>query len=128
MIEDLNDENFELYASKAYEKPGAITAEFEEDIKKIQHIKRLITKYLMTGEFKDRLLVNHIIIFYNVFGVVAATRILFLKLKKRELEVLKPILIMLNYLPTTVEGINGKTVITNDIKLDKGVIECLRKI
>jgi len=128
MFEDLNDANFLLYASKAYDKPNAVTSEFEEDLNRIQYIKRLLTKYYSTKILKERLILNHIIIFYNVFGVEPATRMMFYKLESRDLEVLKPFLIMLNFLPPIVKGVNGKDILTDIIKLDKSAVECLRNL
>lgn len=128
MANDLSDKNFLIFAAKAYDRPNCIQSEFEEDLNRIQYIKRLLTKYYSTKVLKDRLIMNHLIIFYNVFGVEAATKMLFYKLEKKDLEVVKPFLIVLNFLPERVTGINGKSVITSDIKLDKGAVECLRKL
>lgn len=117
-----------LYAAKVYDRPDAVMSEFEEDLNRILYIKRLLTKYYSTGFLKERLLLNHIVVLYNVFGVEAATRLLFFKLDERDYEVIKPFLIFLNYLPIVVHGIRGKDIITNEIKLDEHSIECLRKI
>lgn len=128
MPNDLSDKNFLIYAAKAYDRPSCIQSEFEEDLNRIQYIKRLLTKYYSTKVLKDRLIMNHLIIFYNVFGVEAATKMLFYRLEKRDLEVIKPFLLLLNYLPTVVAGIDGRTIITSDIKLDKGAVKALRQI
>lgn len=128
MFHNLTDENYMLYAAKVYDRPDAVMSEFEEDLNRILYIKRLLTKYYSTGFLKERLLLNHIVVLYNVFGVEAATRLLFFKLDERDYEVIKPFLIFLNYLPIVVHGIRGKDIITNEIKLDEHSIECLRKI
>jgi hypothetical protein len=128
MFEDLNDNNFLLFASKAYDKPNAVTSEFEEDLNRIQYIKRLLTKYYSTDVLKERLILNHLIIFYNVFGVEPSTRMIFFKLEEKDIQVLKPFLILLNFLPDVVNGINGKNIVTSVIKLDPGAVKCLRKI
>src|SRR5665213_1542686 len=99
MITDLNDDTFLLLAMKAYDKPGAVTSEFEEDLKRIKYIKRLIKKYQGTGELKERLILNHIIILSNIFGVQEAVRILFYKLHETDYPILKTFLIFLNYMP-----------------------------
>jgi hypothetical protein len=127
-MDDLNDDNWLLFAAKAYQKLNAVTSEFKSDLMIIQFIKRLITKYQDTGELKDRLILNHVIIFYNVFGVEAATRLIFLKMNRKELVVLKPFLVFMSYLPDVVYGINGKNLNTDDIGLDKVVVKCLREI
>ena len=99
MINDLNDENFLIYAIKAYDKPQMIQSEFDEDIKRIKYVKRLLRKYRQTGEFKERLVLNHVIILSNVFGVEATVNMLFYKVDKEDYPLLKTILIFLNYLP-----------------------------
>jgi hypothetical protein len=128
MVDDLNDENWLLYAAKAYQKLNAVQSEFEGDLMRIQFIKRLITKYMDTGDLKDRLILNHIIIFYNVFGVEPATRLLFLKMTEKEMIVLKPFLIFLSYLPQIVNGVKGQNLNTDDIPLDKVAVKCLREL
>ena len=128
MFDDLNDNNFMLYAARAYDKPNAVMSEFEEDLNRVLYIKRLLTKYYSSGILKERLILNHIVVLYNVFGVEAATRILFFKLEEKDYEVIKPFLIFLNFLPKIVYGIKGKNIMTSVIQLDKGSIECLRNL
>ncbi|CAB4124291.1 hypothetical protein UFOVP49_129 [uncultured Caudovirales phage] len=128
MNELLNDANFTLYAAKAYDKPNAVMSEFEEDLNRILYIRRLLTKYYTTGSLKEKLILNHIVIFYNVFGIESATRILFFKLDEKDYEVIKPFLIFLNFLPKVVYGIRGNDIYTNDIKLDYTAVEALRNI
>ena len=125
---DLNDDNFLIFAAKAYNKLNAVTSEFEADLQRIQYIKRLLTKYHDTGDLKDRLILNHIIIFYNVFGVEPATRLLFLKMDSKDLAVLKPFLLFLNYLPDVVISIKGQNLNTDVIPLDSVAVTCLRQI
>jgi hypothetical protein len=128
MFDDLNDDNFLLYAAKAYEKPNAVMSEFEEDLNRILYLKRLLTKFYSSKVLKDRLIMNHIIVLYNVFGIETTTRMLFYKLDNRDLEVVKPFLIFLNLLPDVVYGINGKNIMTDEIKLDQEAVKCLRSI
>jgi hypothetical protein len=128
MYENLNDDNMLLYAAKEYNKPNAVMSEFEEDINRILYIKRLLTKYYATGVLKERLILNHIIIIYNVFGIEAASRLLFCKLEEKDYEILKPFLVFLNFLPEMIKGIKGKDILTSDIKLDEGAIKCLRQL
>lgn len=128
IFDDLNDMNFLLFAAKAYNKPNAVMSEFDEDVQRFIYLKRLLTKYYTTGNLKDRLILNHIIILYNVFGIEAATRMLFFKLDQRDLEVVKPFLIFLRFLPEVVFGINGKNIRTSDIRLDEGSLLCIRNL
>jgi len=128
MFESLDDDNYRLYAAKVYDKPNAVMSEFEEDLNRILYLKRLLTKYYATGVLKDRLVVNHIVVLYNVFGLEAATRLLFLKLDGRDYEVIKPFLVFLKYLPMVVKGINGKDIVTAEIRMDEGALLCIRRL
>ena len=128
MFDDLNEDNFLLYAMKAYNSPHYIMSEFESDLKRLKYIKRLFRRYKATKALKERLILNHIILLYNVFGVEAATRILFFRTDKRDYDVLKTFLLYLNYMPDRVKGINGVDIISTDILVDMNVAEVLRNI
>lgn len=128
MFDDLTEDNFLLYAIKAFDSPSCVMSEFEEEMNRIQYIKRLFTKYYNGSELKDRLIINHLMVLYNVFGVEAATRILFYKLEEKDYSVLKTFLVFLNFMPGRVRGIRGKDIIASDISLDVGTVRCLRKI
>ncbi len=127
MIE-LNDGNYMIYAAKAYERPGAVQSEFEEDLGRIAYIKRLLSKYQSTGQLKERLLLNHLVIFLNVFGILPGNRILFLKLDKTDWSVVKPFLIFIDSLVPVVQNIRGIDIHTDEIPLDKRAIEALRQV
>ena len=127
-FDDLNEKNFLLYAMKYYDNPQCVEVEeFNDDLKKIKYIKRLFNQYAIEGVLKERLLLNHIIVFYNVFSVEAATRILFYKLEEDVWPMLKTFLFYLNFLPGKIESINGKTITTTDIPMDQGIVDSLRK-
>ena len=97
-FDDLNEKNFLLYAMQHYENPQCVEVEeFNDDLKKIKYIKRLLNQYSTEGVLKERLLLNHIIVFYNVFSVEAATRILFYKLEEQFWSMLKTFLFYLNF-------------------------------
>lgn len=128
MFETIDDDNYQLYAAKVYDKPNAVMSEFQDDLNRILYLKRLLTKYYATGVLKDRLVVNHIMVLYNVFGLEAATRLLFLKLDDRDYEVLKPFLHFLKYLPAIVRGIKGRDISTAEIRLDAGALACIRNL
>jgi len=128
IFDDLNDENFLLYAMKAYSSPYCIMSEFESDLKRIKYLKRLFRRYKVTKILKERLILNHIILLYNVFGVEAATRTLFFKIDENNYDILKTFLIYLNYMPNKVKGINGTDIDSSDILLDMDVADILRKI
>jgi hypothetical protein len=128
MITDLNDDNYVLFAAKVYARPSAVQSEFEEDLNRILYIKRLLSKYYSTGILKDRLLLNHLIIFVNVFGISSATRLLWLRLEEKDWKVIKPFLLYLNVLPVQIQMVKGKTIFTDEIQMDEQAIEALRAL
>lgn len=98
-FEELNDDNFLLFAIKNYENPQSITKEdFDKDLKHFKYIKRLLKRYKKTGELKEHLLINHFIILYNIFGE-ATTPMLFYKIESDMWPQIKTFLIFLNRLP-----------------------------
>ena len=129
IFDDLNEKNFLLYAMKEYNNPQCTDIEeFNDDLKKIKYIKRLLNQYVSEGVLKERLLLNHIIVFYNVFPPAAATRILFFKIEEKFWPILKPFLFYLKLMPEDrIESIMGKEIRTNEILMDQGVIDSLRK-
>lgn len=126
MLDDLNDDNFLIYAMKNYSSPHCIMSEFESDIKRTKYLKKLFRRYKATKELKERLILNHLILLYNVFGAEAATRILFYKIDERDYDILKTFLIYLSYMPDKVVGIKGKTIQSSDILIDLHIAEILR--
>ena len=127
IFDDLNEKNFLLYAMKEYDNPQCVQVEeFYDDLKKVKYIKRLFNQYLNEGVLKERLLLNHIIVFYNVFPVRSATRMLFLKIEEKFWPILKTFLVYLSYMSEIIDPINGKTILSDDIQLDQGVVDRLR--
>ncbi len=127
-FDDLNEKNFLLYAMQHYDNPQCVEVEeFNDDLKRIKYIKRLFNQYATEGVLKERLLLNHIIVFYNVFSVEAATRILFYKLEDQFWPMLKTFLFYLKFLPDKIESINGRTISTTEIPMDQGIVDSLRK-
>ena len=125
---NLTDSNILLYAAKCYDKPNCIDSEFDEDYKRIRYIKRLLHRYRISGTLKERLILNHIIVLGNVFGVDACVRMLFYKIDIEDYAILKTFLLFLNYMPLIVKGINGKNIISGDIGIDVFVARTLRNI
>lgn len=128
MFDDLNEDNFLIYAVKAYTSPHCIMSEFESDLKRTKYLKRLFRRYKSTKALKERLILNHIILLYNVFGPDAATRILFYKIDESDYDVLKTFLIYLNFMPDRISGIKGNDIISSDILMDMEIADTLRQI
>ena len=127
IFDDLTDANFLMFAMKEYTNQQCTNIdEFYDDLKKIKYIKRLINRFLESGKLKEILILNHLVVFYNVFDNKAATRLLFFKIEEKYWSVLKTFLIYLSMMPETVKGIRGEDIISSDIQLNQEVIDKLR--
>jgi DUF2075 family protein len=127
-FDDLTSENILLYAVKAYDRPNMLMSEFKEDMKRFNYLKRLFRRYRKDGEIRERLVINHLVVLYNVFGVEVSTRILFYKMSKEDYITLKTFLLFLNYMPNVVRGIKGQDIFSSDISVDMKIAEILRQI
>ena len=112
-----------------YDNPQCVEVEeFNDDLRRIKYIKRLFNQYDIDGVLKERLILNHIIVFFNVFQTRAATRILFFKIEEKFWPMLKTFLFYLRFMPEDkVESINGKDILVTDIQMDQGIINKLRE-
>ena len=129
LFDDLNEKNYVMFAMKYYDNLQCTSIEeFNEDLNKIKYVKRLFNRFLETGELRVHLIMNHLIVIYNVFENEAATRMLFFRVEKRFYSILKPFLLFMNRLPKVVRGFDGKNIITNEIPLNEMTIKELRKI
>jgi len=123
---DLNDDNYLVYALKNYNSPECSGMDdFEEDMKRFKYLKRLFRRYERTNVLNDRLILNHLIVLYNVLDQ-AATPLLFFKIDKQHWSMLKTFLVFLNRMP--IESIVTGGVKGDDIQLDYEIINILRKI
>ena len=119
LFNELNDDNFILFAIKNYENPQAVTKEdFDKDLNHFKYIKRLLKRYKNTGVLKTHLLLNHFIILYNIWGE-ATTPMLFFKIDKDLWSSMKAFIMFLNRFPEY-----PRTYI-HDIQVD---IECLKEL
>ena len=99
LFNELNEDNFLLFAIKNYENPQAVTKDdFDKDLNHFKYIKRLLKRYKKTGELRTHLLINHFILLYNIFGE-ATTPMLFFKIEKDMWSQVKTIILFLNRLP-----------------------------
>ena len=123
--EKLNDGNFLVYAMHHYDNPQCHSLqEFEEDIKKFLYLKKLLSRYKNYDELRERLILNHIIVLYNIFGE-SATRMLFHKIDESCWDVLVTFLVYLDRMPAELPEYG---IILSDIVLDETIISTLRKI
>lgn len=127
-MEQLNDDTVLLYAIKAYDKLNYVKSEFEEDYKTFRYVKRLLQRYRATGELKENLILNHLSLIYNMFGIEPGTRLLFYKMDETDYTSLKTFLVYLNTMPEIVRGIGGREIRSSDIPVDMNVAKVLRTI
>ena len=119
-FKELTEKNLLLYAAKHYSNPTfSDIDDFHEDLKRFKYIKRLLNRYLETDDLSERLILNHLIVIFNMFGIEAALNILDLKLEEKHWPVIKPFLIFLKYI---------KNDQYTGITMDPTVVEALRKI
>lgn len=120
LFEELNEDVFDLFAARHYYNPVCIDAEeFQDDLKRFKYVKRLLNRYRTTGELKEKLLMNHLVVIFNVFGNSAGLKMLEYKVDEHHWSALKPFLVYLK-------------IILNDqyteIKMDQKVVDKLREI
>lgn len=128
MFENLTNDNVVMYAIKAYDKPNCIMSEFTDDMKRFNYLKRLFQRYRKYDELREQLVLNHLVVIYNVFGPEVATRLLFFKMSKDDYSVLKTYLLFLSYMPERIKGIKGNDIQSSDIPVDMHVAQALRNI
>lgn len=120
MIHELTEENVFLYAAKHYYNPKFTDLEeFKEDLNRFKYIKRLFNRYLQDNELMDRLIMNHLIVVSNVFGIEPMLKILELKLDDKHWPIVKPFLIFLKYIRVDQYP---------EVALDKVVVERIREV
>lgn len=128
IFDNLMTDNVMMYAMKAYDKPNMVMSEFKEDMKRFNYLKRLFRRYRKVGELREQLVLNHLVVLYNVFGTEVATRLLFFKMTKEDYPSLKTYLLFLSCMPNTVKGIRGHDILSSDIEVDMQIAEALRSI
>ena len=122
---ELTNENYLMFALLHYDNPHCIDIkEYFEDVRKLKYIKRLFNRYKEDGVMKERLILNHIISFYNVFDNEAAARLLFFRVGKEYHSLLKTFLVFLNKMPDKI----NENLYSSDIHLDDKIIELLRNL
>jgi hypothetical protein len=123
----ITKDNFDVLAIKAHQCIGCEGIEdILGDIAKFTHINKLFMKYISGDELNERLIMNHIVTLFNVFGS-ETIRFLFFKIKPEYYKALLPFLAYLNRLDKTVE-IKNKMVSISKIGYDEYVLERLQQI
>ena len=103
-------------------------SEFKEDMKRFNYLKRLFKRYRKVGELREQLVLNHLVVIYNVFGPEVAARMLFFKMSKDDYSALKTYMLFLNIMPEKVRGIKGQDIISSEIPVDMRIANNLRNI
>lgn len=128
VFDNLTSDNIMLYCMKAYDKPNMLMSEFKDDMKRFNYLKRLFQRYRKYDELREQLVINHLVVLYNVFGPEVATRLLFYKIPKEDYSALKTYLLFLSCMPEVVRGIKGHDIHSSNIPVDMKIAETLRKI
>ena len=120
-FDELNENNYMLFAIKFYNNPHAVTKEdFEDDLKRIKYIKRLLKRYKNTGVLKTHLILNHLTVLFNVFDD-AATPLLFYNLEEELWQAIESFLIFLSRVPeypkSHIHGIPEDMVCIKELNL-----------
>ena len=126
-FDNLTTENILLYAIKAYDRPNIIMSEFKDDMKRFNYLKRLFRRYRKVGELREQLVLNHLVVIYNVFGPEVTTRLLFFQMAKEDYSALKTYLLFLSCMPEKVKGIKGQDISSSEIPVDMKIANILRE-
>jgi len=124
----ITDDNFDVYAMKAYRTPCLSTKDYYNDLKKINYIIRLINRYKTRGILKERLILNHIIELSNVFGIDDCVRILMFKIEPKHWSELTAFLFYLNFLKNEVKYIKEHPIKVEHIPMNMEVLEVLKRL
>lgn len=119
-FDEVTEENFLLFAAQHYYKPRlSDSEEFYEDLMRFKYIKRLLNRYELTGSISERLILNHIIVIFNVFDIYPGLKLLEVKLEDHQWTMIKPFIVKINAIPN--EDLSG-------IQMDKYIVNKLRNI
>ncbi len=129
MMITLTDSNFLLVAQALYRNPQCTTdEEFYDDLARLKYLKKLLTRYEETGDLKERLILNHLVVLNNVFGPENLARMLYLKLRK-QFESIKPFLEFLSIMPDYIENVREVSKVpANEIVSDIRIVAALKAV
>ena len=125
MNQMLTEDNFLTYAMHHYDNSQCYSLEeFNDDLKRFLYLKKLFNRYKNECDLKENLILNHLIVIYNIFGD-EATNMLFFKIEKEYWDTLVTFLVFLNRMPEELPQYKLKL---SYVKLDEYIIQILRKI
>lgn len=120
IFDELSNKNFKLFAANNYNNPECTDVEeFKQDLSRFKYLKRLLTRYEEHGELQERLILNHLIVLYNVFGIEACNKMIWFKIDENHYHIIKPFLVYLHYLP------EDQMI---DVAMDPVVVDILREL
>ena len=120
LFDELTSKNFRMFATQHYNNPECTDVEeFKQDLSRFKYLKRLLTRYELTGELQERLILNHLIVLYNVFGIKACNKMIWFKIEESHYHYFKPFLVYLHYLPEDERV---------DVGMDPYIVDVLRKL
>jgi len=120
IFDTLTNKNFALFAANHYDNPECVDVEeFKEDLSRFKYLKRLLKRYEVDGDLQERLIINHLIVLYNVFGIDATNRMLMFKIPESHLVYIKPFMLFLNYIRDTD---------LIDVTMDDTIVKRLRNL
>lgn len=120
IFDTLTNKNFALFAANHYDNPECVSVEeFKEDLSRFKYLKRLLKRYEVDGDLQERLIINHLTVLYNVFGIEPTNKMLLFKIPEYHLTYIKPFMLFLNYIKETDMV---------DIPLDTYIIKRLREL
>lgn len=121
----MTEDKFLLQAMHHYDNPQCSSlSEFEDDLKRFLYLKKLFHRHVDNDDLRERLILNHIIVLYNVFGTIT-TKLLFSEIDKDYWSALITFLVYLDRMPETIPE---HSIVLSNIKLDETIINSLRKI
>lgn len=120
VFDKLTGKNFKLYAAQHYNNPECLDVEeFQQDLNRFKYIKRLLRRYELTGDLQERLILNHLIVLFNVFGIKPGNRMIWYKVNEEHWHYIKPFLVYLHYLSEDAKV---------EVGMDPYIVQVLREL
>ena len=120
VFDELNNRNFKLFAANHYNNPECVDVEeFKQDLNRFKYLKRLLKRYELTGDLQERLILNHLIVLYNVFGIGPCNKMMWFKINEEHWHYIKPFLVYLHYLSEDAKV---------EVGMDPYIVQVLREL